>query len=62
MSMAVDDQGRIFLEAIRSIRPGEELGYDYNIKLEERHTPRMKKIWACRGAKTCRGTILARKR
>jgi SET domain-containing protein len=60
---AVDDEGRIYIEAIRSIHPGEELSYDYNIKLEERHTPRMKRIWACHcGAKTCRGTILARKR
>jgi SET domain-containing protein len=60
---AVNDDGRIYIEAIRTIRPGEELGYDYNLTLEERHTPRMKKIWACRcGAKQCRGTILARKR
>src|SRR5215470_7611224 len=36
---AVDDEGRIFIEAIRTIYPGEELGYDYGITLEERQTP-----------------------
>jgi SET domain-containing protein len=58
-----DEEGRIFIEAIRTIRPGEELGYDYGITLEERHTPQEKKRWPCRcGAKNCRGTLLAPKR
>lgn len=58
-----DDEGRIWIEAIRTIEPGEELGYDYNITLEERHTPREKKRWACLcGARRCRGTLLASKR
>lgn len=60
---AVGEGDRIFIEAIRMIRPGEELGYDYAITLEERHTPREKKRWLCRcGAKMCRGTLLAKKR
>jgi SET domain-containing protein len=60
---AVDDGGRIYIEAIRTIRPGEELGYDYNITLEERHTPAEKKRWSCLcGAKACRRTLLAKKR
>lgn len=60
---AVDDGGRIYIEAIRTIRPGEELGYDYNITLEERHSPAEKKRWACLcGAKHCRRTLLAKKR
>ena len=60
---AVDEDGRIYIEAIRAIRPGEELGYDYNITLEERHTPSEKKRWPCLcGAKDCRGTLLGRKR
>lgn len=54
---------RVFIEAIRSIRPGEELTYNYGITLDEAHTPRMKKIWACRcGAKNCTGTMLQPKR
>jgi uncharacterized protein len=60
---AVEEDGRIFIEAIRRIRAGEELGYDYNITLEEKHTPTERRRWGCRcGSKTCRGTLLARKR
>lgn len=56
-------RSRVFIEAIRDIQPGEELTYDYGITLAERHSPRLKKIWACRcGAKTCTGTMLKPKR
>jgi len=54
---------RVFIEAIKAIKPGAELTYDYGITLEEAHTPRLKKIWACRcGAKSCTGTMLKPKR
>ncbi|HZF97793.1 MAG TPA: SET domain-containing protein-lysine N-methyltransferase [Pseudoxanthomonas sp.] len=54
---------RIFIEAIRDIEPGEELAYNYGIRLEERHTPRLKKIWECRcGSPRCTGTLLQPKR
>lgn len=50
---------RVFIEARRAIKAGDELTYDYNITLDVPHTARMKKIWECRcGAKTCRGTML----
>jgi len=59
----VEEDGRIYIEAIRDIPRGAELTYDYNITLEERHTPRMKRIWTCLcGARRCRGTMLASKR
>jgi SET domain-containing protein len=54
---------RVFIEAIRAIRAGEELTYDYGITLAEPHSARLKAIWACRcGAPTCTGTMLKPKR
>jgi SET domain-containing protein len=54
---------RVFIEAIRNVKPGDELFYNYGITLGEAHTPRMKKIWECRcGAKNCTGTMLQPKR
>jgi hypothetical protein len=60
---AVEEDGRIYIESIRDIEAGEELAYDYNYILPERHTPKLKKRFPCRcGAETCRGTILGKKR
>ncbi len=60
---AVIEDGRIWIETIHDIEPGEELVYDYAYVLAERHTPAAKKRFPCScGAITCRGTILARKR
>lgn len=54
---------KVMIEALRDIARGEELTYDYGIRLEVRHTPRLKKIWACRcGAPACTGTMLRPKR
>ncbi len=50
---------RVVIESIRPIARGEELAYDYGIRLDQRHTARMKKLWACLcGAPTCTGTML----
>ncbi|MBX3651324.1 MAG: SET domain-containing protein-lysine N-methyltransferase [Burkholderiales bacterium] len=55
--------GRVFISSIRAIRAGEELSYDYNLVLEERHTPKLKREHPCHcGARNCRGTLLGRKR
>ena len=54
---------QVFIEAIRDIKPGEELTYNYGITLAERHTPPLKKIWECRcGSRNCTGTMLRPKR
>ena len=54
---------RIFIETRRAIRRGEELTYDYGIKLDVRHTARMRRLWACRcGKDVCSGTMLKLKR
>lgn len=50
---------RVFIEAIRNIAKGEELSYNYGITLAEKHTKRLKEIWACRcGSPACTGTML----
>jgi SET domain-containing protein len=50
---------RVFIETMRAVRKGEELTYDYGISFAARHTPRLKKIWACRcGSPHCSGTML----
>lgn len=60
---AVNDEGSIFIEAIRGIRPGEEITYDYNLILDKRHTPALKRANPCLcGARRCRGTLLGAKR
>jgi SET domain-containing protein len=50
---------RIFIEAIRTIQPGEELSYDYQIQRDRDDAPNVDEIYACRcGAKNCRGSML----
>lgn len=60
---AVVDAGRIWIETIRDVRPGEELAYDYAFTLTERHSPAAKRRYPCHcKAVNCRGTMLAKKR
>jgi SET domain-containing protein len=57
---AIDDGGRIFIEAIRTIDPGEELTYDYAYERDGTEDEDWERLYACKcGAPTCRGTILA---
>lgn len=60
---AEEEEGRIFIDAIRDIAPGEELFYDYGLIIDERYTPALKKQYECRcGSPRCRRTMLGRKR
>jgi uncharacterized protein len=50
---------RIFIDAIRTIQPGEELAYDYQIQRDSDDAPNVDEVFACRcGAKNCRGSML----
>jgi SET domain-containing protein len=53
------EKGRVWIEAVRPIRKGEELGYDYQIGREKDDPENVDEIYACRcGSKKCRGTML----
>jgi len=56
---SVIEGGRVFIDAIRSIEPGEELTYDYQIQREPDDPPDVDAVFACRcGFKRCRGSML----
>jgi SET domain-containing protein len=59
---AIEDRKRIFIEARRSIKAGDELLYDYQYERTDDHTEEDEKFYACRcGSPNCRGSILAPK-
>jgi len=57
----VIEQSRVFVEATRNIKPGDELGYDYQLTWDSTDEPEDLALYACRcGAPKCRGTMLDR--
>ncbi len=42
------EDGRVFIDAIRDIRPGEELGYDYQLTWESTDDPAELALYVCR--------------
>jgi SET domain-containing protein len=60
---AVDIGKRIFIEAVRTIQPGEELAYNYGIQRDDDDPPDVDEIFACRcGAAKCLGSMLEPKK
>jgi uncharacterized protein len=56
---SVIESSRVFIDAIRTIFPGEELTYDYQIQREADDPPDIDAIFACRcGLSRCRGTMM----
>ncbi|MGA9109924.1 MAG: SET domain-containing protein-lysine N-methyltransferase [Smithella sp.] len=59
---AEQDGMRVFLKALRDIKVGEELFYDYGLIIDGRITQKLKKEHACLcNTPSCRGTMLAYK-
>ncbi|SAI66573.1 Predicted restriction endonuclease [Bordetella ansorpii] len=51
---------RVYIVALRDIKRGEELFYDYGLVMDGRITKKLKDGYRCLcGAATCRGTMLA---
>jgi SET domain-containing protein len=56
---SVIEARRVWIEATRTIEPGDEMTYDYQIVREDTDPPDIDQIFACRcGAPHCRGTML----
>jgi uncharacterized protein len=56
---SVIESRRVFIEALRSIAPGEELAYDYQIQRDKDDPANVDEVFACRcRAENCRGTML----
>jgi SET domain-containing protein len=54
-----EEDDRIFVHALRTIYPGEELFYDYSLQPGERRTKVVEKAYACLcGSPNCRGSML----
>jgi SET domain-containing protein len=50
---------RVYISAIKTIQPGEELAYDYSIQRDADDEPDVDEVFACRcGATGCRGSML----
>jgi SET domain-containing protein len=55
-----DERGRVFIETLRDVMPGDELCIAYGLTIDEAITPELAVDYACRcGAKRCRGSMLA---
>ncbi|HEU4780440.1 MAG TPA: SET domain-containing protein-lysine N-methyltransferase, partial [Steroidobacteraceae bacterium] len=56
---SVIENRRVFIDSLRAIKPGEELGYDYEIGRDKEDPPNVDEIYACRcGSPKCRGSML----
>ena len=56
---AIEDSGRVYIDAIRDIAPGEELFIDYALEIEELADDNAQREYVCRcGTAGCRGTML----
>lgn len=60
---AYEEDGRVYIHALRDIEPGEELTYNYALVYDGRHTQAIKRAFACHcGSPACTGVMLAPKK
>jgi hypothetical protein len=60
---ADEENDRIYIKALRNIKAGDELNYDYGLIIDEPYTPKLKAEYPCWcGSVNCRKTLLAPKR
>ena len=56
---AVITDGKIFIHALHTIEPGEELAYDYQYERTGKNDAELEKFYVCKcGAPSCRGSIM----
>jgi len=56
---AVIEENRVYIDALRTIQPGEELLYDYQYERDGEPDDSWDRLYACHcGTPSCRGTIL----
>lgn len=56
---SVIEDGQIWVDAIKPIKKGEELLYDYQFEFDDEYEPEDIRYYACRcGSAKCRGTII----
>jgi len=54
---------RIFIHALTTIEPGDELAYDYQYERTGENDDELEKFYVCKcGAEKCRGTIMKLRR
>ena len=55
-----DERGRVFIETLKDVMPGDELSIAYGLTIDGAITPELIADYACRcGAKRCTGSMLA---
>ena len=54
-----ESKGRVYISALRGLKEGEELFYDYRLEPAERRTKKLERLFRCNcGGENCRGTML----